>query len=107
MIEVGDLVRFKNKHINANALILTRTRWEKKYKRFRRKQQIARVLAVREDYDWKTRTSNRVVVLDIPGHFGSPYLTISTYYLVLHRKHNAKEMVIAKSTYKMVKNNER
>jgi hypothetical protein len=87
MIQVGDLVRFKNSALKASNImgLFGRTRW-KKYKRFRGKQRIAKVLSMNEEWDWKTRRYNKIVVLDIPDMWGRYNMVISAHYLVLHRK---------------------
>jgi hypothetical protein len=94
MIEVGDLVRIKNKELKG--LILGRTRWNKKqYKRFRGKQIIARVIRIEETYDWRARRLHRLVYLDVrdPSSLIKKYgweprlCRLDSSYLVVHRKY--------------------
>ncbi len=65
MIEIGDLVRFKKKYLRF----------------FNKKQQISRVIRIApNDYDWRTKTINIIIELDIEPYY------VSNSWLVVHRK---------------------
>ena len=89
-IEAGDLVRFKNDALKASNSCgcMQRTRYKGGYKRFRGKQKIAKVIRVVENYwDWRSRTHNQVVELDMPDDlFHRPTRMISIHLLTLFRK---------------------
>lgn len=103
MIEVGDLVRIKNKHLKADiGAIFSRWRWLKsgqnrkadgslKPMKYRGKQVIAKVLRIAiKEYNWRSKSWRIVVELDVPESFGgrTRNMLVSTDLLVVHRKGN-------------------
>jgi hypothetical protein len=103
MIEVGDLVRIKNKYLKADIGAIF-SRWRKsghnrkadgswKPMKYRGKQVIAKVLRIAvKEYDWRSKSWRIVVELDVPERHsfgGRPRnMLVSTDFLVVHRKGN-------------------
>lgn len=96
MIEVGDLVRIKNSALRADGNTLSsfnRTRYKRGYKHLRGPQIIARVTQVFNDkWDWRNRTHNRIVELDIVDTrwasttIKSRKMMLSTHWLAILQK---------------------
>jgi hypothetical protein len=104
MIEVGDLVRIKNKYLRASGesaldgLFSRIRKWKYKNRtkadgspkpwRYRGKQRIAKVVRIiSHTYEWRYKKWNTIVELDLPDPLmGGRNKIISTDYLAVHRK---------------------
>jgi hypothetical protein len=92
MLKVGDLVRIKNKYLKRDVIIspFNRSRYKGRYKRFRGKNRIARIVRIvhPESFDVYGIYRNAIYELDIPSRLGfSRSEIINGDYLVLHRRH--------------------
>jgi hypothetical protein len=86
MIEEGDLVRIKNKHLKPPFGLFGKSK-PGTYTKTRGEQRIARVVRVVSDvYDWRHRVRNRVVELDITNPYTGTRYVLNSSWLVVHRK---------------------
>jgi hypothetical protein len=99
MIQVGDLVRFRNKYLSANGYNPGQRRRWKKFKTFRGKQRLHRVIRLSEPiWDWKTRKWNQVATLDDGECF-------SVYWLRVVRKGRNADKEVSTTLATLTRNN--
>ena len=99
MIEVGDLVRIKNKFLRASNMLSCMSRRGKSFKKYRGRQAIARIVRLVHPggFDIRGRWCGAIYELDTPCRFGSGRNIVNEFWLQLHRKNRRRERAMATS----------
>lgn len=97
MIQVGDLVRIKNKHLRPTNILGCMTRTGKLFKRYRGRQVIARVIRLVHPghFDRGGKWNGAIYELDTPSRHGAGRNVLNEYWLQLHRKTRRRERALA------------
>lgn len=99
MIQVGDLVRIKNRHLRPSNIFSCMTRRGRSFKKYRGRQIISRVIRLvhRGGFDRSGKWTGAVYELDTPGRFAFGRNILNEHWLQLHRKNRRRERAMETS----------